>query len=85
MKSFRLKSRKLRNSCKLRKGGNGPSSSSSSENYTNEKFDELLSLLSQFAFMSDEDINENKLGFKPARLNKLKAERDVTINEIKIY
>jgi hypothetical protein len=77
MKSLRLKSRKHTKSHKHSKGGNGPSSSSSatSENYTNENIDKLIHLLSQFAVMSDEDINNNT--------QKYKDERAETIKDIK--
>ncbi len=80
MKSFRLKSRKLRRS---RKGGNGRSSSSSSENYTNEKFKELKDLLSEFELMSDEDLANNTFGFNARKLERYRDERAATINEIK--
>jgi hypothetical protein len=90
MKSLRLKRRNHNKSRKLkgrkfRKGGNGrsSSSSSSSENYTNEKFDELINLLSQFDFMSDEDITNNTFGFNARKLQQFRDERAVTINEIK--
>jgi hypothetical protein len=82
MKSFRLKSRKH---SKSRKGGNGrsSSSSSSSENYTNEKFKELIRLLSEFELMSDEDLANNTFGFNARKLERYIDERNETVDEIK--
>jgi hypothetical protein len=72
LRTRKLRTRKLR----TRKGGNGPNSSSTSENYTNENIDKLLSLLTEFAFISDEDIKKNP------KYKRFRAEREKTIEEI---